>query len=108
MKFDLSLLRSMSGKDEQFVREMVDVFIRQYSEIEVLMKVACNQANWLEVGRQAHKLKASIDTMSINSLKQLIREIEQDGKEGRSVSGQCDQLFGEMDGIILEMKSQIS
>ncbi len=104
MKFDLSMLRSMSGNDEIFVMEMVQVFVRQYEETEVEMKNACFNGNWTEVGRLAHRLKASIDTMSIGSLKQLIRDIEQGGKDGKDVGQQCGRLFREMDEVIMEMK----
>lgn len=105
MKFDLGLLRSMSGNDERFVSEMVGVFMSQYSDIKGQMHTACSSRNWPEVGRLAHKLKSSIDTMSISSLKQLIRDIEQGGKEGKDVGEECTQLFSEMDELIEEMKA---
>jgi HPt (histidine-containing phosphotransfer) domain-containing protein len=108
MKFDLTLLHSMSGGDENFVKEMVQVFVRQYEEAERAMKSACSEGDWMEVGRLAHKLKASIDTMSIGSLKQLIRDIEMGGKEGKDLGPQCGRLFGEMDVVIMEMKALLS
>ncbi len=40
--------------------------------------------NWAQVGKLAHKLKSTIDSMGISSLKDTIRQIEQSGKKRRA------------------------
>jgi HPt (histidine-containing phosphotransfer) domain-containing protein len=37
--------------------------------------------NWEQVGRLAHKLKSTIDSMGISSLKDIVRQIEHNGKQ---------------------------
>jgi HPt (histidine-containing phosphotransfer) domain-containing protein len=108
MKFDLTLLRDMSGGDEAFLREMLEVFIQQYIQIKQAMQKAISTGHWEELGRQAHKLKASIDSLSIRILMQPVRDIELEAKEGRDVSVLCEQLFSEMELVIAEIKTYMA
>ncbi len=46
------------------------------------------QQNWQQVGKLAHKLKSTVDSMNIVQLKEVIRQIEQQGKKAENI----DQL----------------
>jgi hypothetical protein len=42
------------------------------------------EKNWQQIGLLAHKIKASIDMLQINTLKQPIRQLESLGKQGKA------------------------
>jgi CheY-like chemotaxis protein len=72
---NLLLMQMMKGNTAQ-VRQMEDLFIEQSEEIISQMNDAFEQKKWKQIGSLAHKMKASIDMLQINTLKQPIRILE--------------------------------
>lgn len=77
---DLSYLRRMSSNDEGFVQELVKSFIEKTPELLEEMNHANTEKKWEEVGKLAHKLKPNLAFMGMDSLKELILDIEHKGK----------------------------
>jgi PAS domain S-box-containing protein len=78
--YDLSALQEISRGNDAFIEKMVKLFCEQSPGMIDQIKIAYT-ADKLEVmGAVAHKLKPSIDNLKINSLKQVIRKIEDAGK----------------------------
>ncbi|MBC7904241.1 MAG: Hpt domain-containing protein, partial [Gemmatimonadaceae bacterium] len=78
--YDLTMVRSVSGGDESFLKKMVELFIETVPPGVNDLKQATVSEEWDKVGKQAHKLKSTIDSMGIESLKQDIRTVEANGK----------------------------
>ncbi len=74
--YDLSKLRQLSRGDEQFVQQMVDVFIEQVAIAMQEMDVALQQKEYGTVAKIAHRIKPSIDSMGIGSLGGVAKDIE--------------------------------
>lgn len=85
MLYNLDMLKEMSGGDESFIVMMVQLFTDTTPEIIGQMKAAAQAESWSELGGLAHKIKPTIDSMGIDSLKEVIREVEKDGKNGANV-----------------------
>jgi HPt (histidine-containing phosphotransfer) domain-containing protein len=96
MIYNIEMLREMSGGDDSFVAMMVQMFIDSSPEIMEGMKKAAADARWPELGGLAHKIKPTIDTMGIDALKELIREVEKEGKS----SANTEQLPAKVDKVI--------
>jgi HPt (histidine-containing phosphotransfer) domain-containing protein len=80
--YNLSLVYGIAGGDEGFVKRMLQLFLDTMPlTLQEMQKEAVLQ-NWAQVGKLAHKLKSTIDSMGISSLKDTIRQIEQNGKKG--------------------------
>lgn len=80
--YNLSLVYGIAGGDESFVNRMLQLFLDTMPlTLQEMQKEAAGQ-NWAQVGKLAHKLKSTIDSMGISSLKDTIRQIEQNGKKG--------------------------
>jgi HPt (histidine-containing phosphotransfer) domain-containing protein len=71
----------MLNNDAARLRQMEDLFIQQTREVVQQMKVALLNNQNDEVGKLAHKIKASIDLMDVDSLKRPIRTLETMGKQ---------------------------
>ncbi len=78
--YDLTMVRSVSGGDEAFIKKMVQLFIETVPPGIVDLHDAHGKKEWQRVGKVAHKLKSTIDSMGIVSLKDDIRLIENNGK----------------------------
>lgn len=79
--YDLSGLEEIGKGNAAFVDKMVLLFCDQTPKAVSEMKKALANNNLETMGALAHKLKPSIDNLKIESLRNVIREIEKAGKE---------------------------
>jgi HPt (histidine-containing phosphotransfer) domain-containing protein len=70
------------------------------------MKKALNEENWDQVGKTAHKLKSTIDSMGIKSLRQEIRTVEANAKQKEDLEA-VPALIGTIDSVIRECIIQL-
>ena len=83
--YDLTMVQSVSGGDEAFIKKMVALFIETVPQnVEELSK-ATQAENWEQVGKTAHKLKSTVDSMGIKSIRQEIRTVEANAKQKQSL-----------------------
>jgi PAS domain S-box-containing protein len=82
--YDLTMVQTISGGDESFVKRMVQLFIDTMPPSLKELQNETAQQNWPQVSKLAHKMKATIDSMGIASLKDDIRTIEANGKKGEN------------------------
>jgi CheY-like chemotaxis protein len=80
MLYDLTMVRTISGGDDSFIKKMVQLFVETAPASVQDLEQATQLQQWDKVGKQAHKLKSTIDSMGIASLKEDIRTIEANGK----------------------------
>ncbi|WP_276479812.1 response regulator [Paraflavitalea pollutisoli] len=85
--YDLALVYSIAGGDESFVLRMLQLFLDTMPLTLQDMHRETGVENWQQVGKLAHKLKSTVDSMGIVSLKQVIRQIEQNGKKEEETAG---------------------
>lgn len=81
---DLSSLRKMSNNDEQFVKDMIKTFVVNTPDILNDLAQAKQEENWRMVSDMAHKLKSNLAFMGIDSLRALVLDIENSGKEEKN------------------------
>jgi PAS domain S-box-containing protein len=78
--YDLTNLKTISGGNEVFIKKMLHIFCDQTPQMVIDMLAAYNLKEFEKMGSLAHKIKPSIDNLAINSLKQVVRDIETAGK----------------------------
>lgn len=93
--YDLSMIHSISGGDDGFIKQMVTLFINTTPQTLDDLNNALNAANWDQVSKSAHKLKSTLDSMGIASLKDDIRFVELHAKK----SEHLDQIPALIDKI---------
>ncbi|WP_035562047.1 PAS domain-containing hybrid sensor histidine kinase/response regulator [Hymenobacter sp. IS2118] len=77
--YDLSNVRQLVRQDEAIVRRLAWAFIETTPAILAALDEALTRGNWEEVGDAAHHLKSSLDGLGVESLRHIIREIENYG-----------------------------
>ena len=89
--YNLDGLKEMAQGNEDFIKNMINVFLEHTPPILEEVNQAFKQGDLQKVGELAHQIKPSIDLMGIESLHQEIRDIEQKGKKD-TVEGLDEQI----------------
>ena len=84
-QYDLTMVRSVSGGDETFVKKMIDIFLATIPQSIADLQQHVAAEDWEALGKSAHKLKSTIDSMGINALKQDIRALEGFGRKRENI-----------------------
>ena len=104
--YDLTMVQSVSGGDEGFIKKMVALFIETVPQNMQELKNALEAENWDQVGKTAHKLKSTIDSMGIKSIRQEIRTVEANAKTKEDL-GAVAGLVARIDAVIVECIGQL-
>lgn len=80
--YDLTEIQTISRGNNDFVIKMLKMFLDFAPGNVNEMKEKYAAKDFKGLGELAHTIKPTIDTMGINSLKDIIREIEKAGREG--------------------------
>jgi HPt (histidine-containing phosphotransfer) domain-containing protein len=104
--YDLSMVQSVSGGDEGFIRKMVALFIETVPQNVMDLKTAMQAENWEQVGKTAHKLKSTIDSMGIKSIRQEIRTVEANARQKEALQD-IPVLVANIDAVIRECIEQL-
>lgn len=104
--YDLSMVDAISGGDKSFINKMLQLFLGTVPPTLNEMRVACDAADWLALSKLAHKLKSTIDSMGIASLKQDIRLVEHNGKSGQGVE-ELPSLVRRITEVMHEVMRQV-
>jgi HPt (histidine-containing phosphotransfer) domain-containing protein len=83
---DLNYLKTMSGGDPAFIREMIDLFREQIDEYEQLMPALLRDRDYSSLSKMAHKAKSSVSVMGMGQVADLLKELEVLAQEQREVN----------------------
>ena len=78
--YNLDYLRSVSGNNEEFIREMVLTFTQTIPPLLMEMKQALSDSDWPKLARHAHQIKPSFTLMGLTELRSNILFIEENSK----------------------------
>lgn len=73
---DLNYLKTMSGGDAKFIREMIDLFREQIDEYKVLMPELLRNRDYDNLSKMAHKAKSSVAVMGMTYVADLLKDLE--------------------------------
>ncbi|THU37028.1 PAS domain S-box protein [Niastella caeni] len=105
--YDLSMVQTISGGDTSFVKRMVQLFIDTVPPSMADLQKETAQQNWLNVSKLAHKLKATIDSMGITKIKDVVRTIEMNGKKSEEldkIPGLVQEVIGVLEACMGQLK----
>lgn len=74
--YNLINLEEISGDSNEFISEMIRLFIEQSENTITGFNEALEQENFSIIRNLAHQIKPSIDNIKITSLMPVIREVE--------------------------------
>ncbi|OOQ56714.1 PAS domain-containing hybrid sensor histidine kinase/response regulator [Mucilaginibacter pedocola] len=107
--YNLDKLKEISRGNEAFVKRMVDIFCSQTPGLVADMVSAYHNNDLVKMGAIAHQLKPSIENLEIAKLQQVVKSIENIGKE-RTENVGLAELISEAEAItdivIKQMKTE--
>ena len=78
-------LESITGGDNKFKQELIDVFVQQMPILAVNLEKALQEKNYTQLGAIAHKTKSSVALMGIESLRLDMATLEKKTKTGEDI-----------------------
>ncbi|MBC5991588.1 PAS domain S-box protein [Pontibacter cellulosilyticus] len=108
--YDLSILHKMSRGNEAFIQRTKKLFIQTVPDTLSEIRVRQQQNDWAGVSAAAHKLKSTIDTLRIEKLKDVIRQIELGAKAdepNEAVEENIEFLQEVMAQVLQQMKTEV-
>lgn len=75
-KIDLSYLRDVSSGSNEFMMEMIDLFLEQTPAYFEQLSQFIAEENWARVAEIAHKIKPTLAFMGADAAKERMAEIE--------------------------------
>jgi HPt (histidine-containing phosphotransfer) domain-containing protein len=106
-EYSLDYLNSISGGDQEFVKDMVQTFISNAPEEINKIRNMVIAKNWQKVGEDAHRFASSLLFLGLDKLKTLATEIEEMGLQQNNVHhipALLDQLEQGCGQIIEQLK----
>ncbi|MDJ1481230.1 ATP-binding protein [Cytophagaceae bacterium YF14B1] len=73
---NLQYLEEISANNQEFITDMIRLFLRQMPQFVQKLKKACENANWMDLRYITHKMKSSLSTIGIFELESVIRQLE--------------------------------
>ena len=109
--YDMNSLNEVSRGNKEFIVTLAKIFLNTIPKNCSEMAEAAESKNWDRVSNLAHKLKPTIDTMNIKSIKQEIRAIEINAKNKADLSS-ITKLINKVNSVIdktaIQLKEQFS
>ena len=104
--YDLSLLEEMAQGDTAFMKEIAETFVSTVPPVVEAMVAHCKIQDWKQMSSEAHNLKSNIDTLQIQSIREDIRIIELNGKQGIDLDITPD-IVARVEDILLKAIAQL-
>lgn len=83
--YDLTMIHGLSGGDEGFIRQMVELFVETMPASIGELESTLDQKQWEAMGKLAHKLKSTTGSMGMESIKDEVKAVEQNCKKNENL-----------------------
>jgi len=104
--YDLSIVQSVSGGDKAFIKKMILLFMETVPANVAELSSALEVGNWEQVGKMAHKLKSTVDSMGIKSIHDDIRAVETNAKQQMNLI-EVPAIIGKIEKTIADCIEQL-
>ncbi len=94
---DLSFLKSMSTSDQQFVPDMIQIFLREIPKALQQMHEAFSAENWLAIADLAHRINSNYMMMGLSQQQTLAMTLERQIKQEEIGPTEIQQMIQELD-----------
>jgi PAS domain S-box-containing protein len=106
---DLAYLRQLANGSDEFIQNMISLFLQQTPEAVDKMESSMKQGDWKSVRAAAHKMKPSFAFMGIKQLKETLEKTEEyatEEKELDKIPGLISEIKEVCGKAVLELKAE--
>src|SRR5215471_7910051 len=90
--YNLQKLYEIENKDNNFIIDVVNLFLNTIPLVSKALVKAAKEKKWDDVYFLAHKMKANIDLLNIESIQKEIRLVEENAKSKRNLNYISDKV----------------
>ena len=107
--YNLTGLKEMAQGNDDFVKNMINVFLEHTPPILEEINQSFKKGDLKKVGELAHQIKPSVDLMGIESLYNVIREVEKKGKDNviEGMKTEISQLNSVLTNVFATMGNEL-
>jgi len=105
---DLEYLKTMSGGDAAFIREMIDLFREQVDEYKQQMPELLKKKDYDNLSKMAHKAKSSVAVMGMKNVADQLKDLEilaQKGDEVDRYESLVNEFLRQIELAVLELEN---
>ncbi len=105
---DLNYLKTMSGGDSKFIREMITLFSDQIEEYKNIMPDLLQKKDYDGLSKIAHKAKSSVAVMGMSEVADILKDLENlahNEKEVEKYKFMIDYFLEQSELAIKELES---
>lgn len=84
---DLSYLSEVASGNNEFIVEMIDIFLAQTPGHVNELNTAIQAKDWKKIAEIAHKIKPTLAFMGVESAREVMAEIEKDARNEENYEG---------------------
>ncbi|MDP3462974.1 MAG: Hpt domain-containing protein [Bacteroidales bacterium] len=109
--YKLDKLIEFIGDDKEAILNMVGIFLKSTSGLLTQIQSGLDNKDYVLIGKTAHMLKPTLDIFGIDTLHDVIREIEKKAKAADDVGNLpelINQLSATMQEVFLQLESDFS
>ncbi len=109
--YDLAVLQKLARGNQQFLQRAQQLFVSTVPLTVADMQQKLTEEDWDGVSAAAHKLKSSIDTLRIETLKEVVRRIETNARQQTdlwTVGGDVAEVKQVLDRVIAQLQASLS
>lgn len=104
--YDLTMIHGLSGGDEAFIRQMVELFVETMPASTEELQANLDAQQWDAMGKLAHKLKSTTGSMGMESIKDEVKAVEQNCKKNENLD-QTPALVNKVITVINQTVAQL-
>ncbi|MBD1396171.1 PAS domain S-box protein [Pontibacter sp. JH31] len=104
--YSMEIISKMSHNNPAFLNRARQLFVDTIPESIQNMQEAARSENWTTVSALAHKIKSTIDTMKIDSLKEKVRFVESHAKQQSNLA-EVQTIVEEVCRVMMMVVEQI-
>ena len=104
--YNMDQLKDLAAGNKEFLVSLASIFLKTIPSNSTDLVLAASSGNWDMTHKLAHKLKSTIDSMNIVSIKTDIRILELDAKNKKNL----DSLLGlstKVNAVIQKVAQQV-
>lgn len=104
--YNLSLLNDIARGNDEFLISLTKIFVETIPPTSTQLKEACMNEEWDNASKLAHKLKSTIDSLQISSIKEDVRFIELNAKKLEHLS-ELSEIADKIEWVITKVTLQL-
>lgn len=82
---DLTYLDELAGGNREFMREIIELFVKQTPVDLALLHEFIDQKDWQQVANQAHRIKPTLNYVGAVALREEIQQLENNASHKSNV-----------------------